>query len=144
MDALPRTVEPNVTPLIDVMLVLLIVFMLITPVSTRSIDSAIPKPHLDGEVPPPPPAPPLILVREDAVLLDGRALGSLSELAAGLRDLFGARADRTVFVRVDGRVSYGRAVEAMDTARGAGAERIGLLGDAAPRPPATDARGRRD
>ena len=41
MNAIPRTVEPNLTPLIDVMLVLLIVFMLITPVASRSIDSRL-------------------------------------------------------------------------------------------------------
>jgi biopolymer transport protein ExbD len=143
MNAIPRTVEPNVTPLIDVMLVLLIVFMLITPVSTRSIETALPKPPV-GDDATPPRTPPRILVREDAVLLDGRPVGSLSELATNLRDLFAARADRTVFVRVEGRVFYGRAVEAMDTARGAGAERIGLLGVAAPRPAATDALHQRD
>jgi biopolymer transport protein ExbD len=47
---------------------------------------------------------------------------------ARLREVLGARADRTVFVRGAGPITYGRVVEAMDVARGAGAERIGILG----------------
>jgi biopolymer transport protein ExbD len=133
MNALPRAVEPNVTPLIDVMLVLLIVFMVITPVSTRSLDSALPRPPADGIAIPRSTAP-VVAVRGDDFLVDGRSLGSLAELESQLRDLLATRTERTVFVRVEGQVAYGRAVAAMDAARGAGADRIGLLGLASPAP----------
>jgi biopolymer transport protein ExbD len=70
----------------------------------------------------------LIAVRIDSVDLDGRRLSTMAELEGELRDLLATRTDRTVFVRVDGPVSYGRAVEAMDVSRAAGAGRIGLVG----------------
>ena len=51
------------------------------------------------------------------------------DLDARLRDIFQSRSDRTIFVRADGTIPYGRVVEAMDVARGAGAERMGIVSD---------------
>lgn len=117
--------EINVTPLIDVMLVLLILFMLVTPVAPRAIDVRIPDPAPSAA---PPPITPLVLSVESTMFrLNQTPVLTTSELGAQLRDLLLARSDRTVFVRSEPEVSYGRVVEAMDIARGAGADRIGIV-----------------
>ena len=60
-------------------------------------------------------------------MLNTRPVSSLQDLALTLRDALQARSDKTIFVKADGTVPYGRVVEAMDVARGAGAERIGIV-----------------
>jgi biopolymer transport protein TolR len=115
----------NVTPLIDVLLVLLIIFLVVAPVAPRALDASLPKPD-PGPTKPPPPG--LVLeVRADGFALNRTPVWEESDLADRLRAAFERRGDRTLFVRTTGEVSYRRVVEALDLARGAGAERIGML-----------------
>ena len=113
------------TPLIDIMLVLLILFMVVTPTTQRSLDAAVPRPAPKGSDDS---MPAIVLSIDDSGLhLNGTPLASLTDLRLQLAQALEPRADRTVFVRAGGSVRYGEVVEAMDAARGAGADRLGIL-----------------
>jgi biopolymer transport protein TolR len=117
--------EINVTPLIDIMLVLLILFMLVTPSANRTIDTRVPQEP--GSERPVPTHPLVITVEPDTFRLNETTVPGAKELGSRLQEVLSVRTDRTVFVRAEGAVTYGRMVEAMDEAKGAGAEQIGIL-----------------
>ena len=118
----------NVTPMVDVMLVLLIIFMVVTPmlqhgVSVTMVQAHSPRNMQDAD-------------KEDAVLIavtrDGRVyLGSdqipASELAPKVKDLIAARADKTVYVKSDARAKFKDVVDVVDNVRAAGVSDLGLL-----------------
>jgi len=136
----PKSVSDiNITPLIDVMLVLLIIFMLVTPTALRGVDIALPKDNKDQARPVNPPDVIVMEISESgAVSVNKQPMASLEDLDQKLKDVFQTRNDKTLFVRGDSKSLYGKVVEAMDIARGAGVERVGIISDtaaaAAPQP----------
>ena len=118
----------NVTPLIDVLLVLLIIFMLVAPVAPRALEASLPR-RSDGSSGPAP-ASLVLEVRADDFALNTAPVLTLEDLERRLRAAFEARGDATLFVEVEGDVPYERVVAAVDAAQGAGASRIGLVEEA--------------
>ena len=123
----------NVTPLIDVLLVLLIIFMVIQPQKEAKFESQIPqKPQEDIKNAPVPPSD-LLMVDvkmaggglDQQVELNSRAM-TLQELASTLKDLLEQRPDKTVFIKAPKDKQYGDIVSVIDTVKGAGAQPIGL------------------
>jgi len=120
----------NVTPMVDVMLVLLIIFMVVTPMLQHGVSVDMAKAHNPRNM--------QDADKEDAVLIavtkDGRVfLGSnlipATELAPKVKDLIAARADKTVYVKSDARAKYKDVVDVVDNVRAAGVSDLGLLTD---------------
>jgi biopolymer transport protein ExbD len=134
---------PNVIPMADIMLVLLIIFMVVTPMLQKgvSVDMAkadnardLQDADKDDAI--------IIAVTHDGNLYLGSSKIQLSEITGKVKDLIANRLDKTVFVRSDSRAKYGDVVKAVDEVRSAGVDHLGLLtekirgkGTAAPPPP---------
>jgi biopolymer transport protein ExbD/biopolymer transport protein TolR len=120
----------NVTPMVDVMLVLLIIFMVVTPMLQHGVSVEMAKAHNPRNM--------QDADKEDAVVVavtrDGRIfLGTVqmpaSELAPKVKDLLAARVDKTVYVKSDARAKYKDVVDVVDNIRSAGVSDLGLLTD---------------
>ncbi|MGP0174118.1 TonB system transport protein ExbD [Pseudomonas sp. NCHU5208] len=125
-DDLQETHEINVTPFIDVMLVLLIIFMVAAPLAT--VDIKVDLPASTAKPAPRPDKPIYLSIKEDLSLYLDNEVVSEQQLGATLDKLTHADKDKTIFVRGDKKVDYGRLMEVMDALRSAGYLKIGLVG----------------
>jgi biopolymer transport protein TolR len=120
--------QMNVTPLVDVVLVLLIIFMVVTPLLTKKFWLHVPKKEEQVETPPPNEQKPLVLrYGKDGRIMLNASVISNADLPERLRRALAARQDGVLFFDADSDADYGEAVHVMDTARGAGAVSIAVL-----------------
>ena len=120
----------NVTPLVDVVLVLLIIFMVVTPLLTKQFWLNLPKKDDSAKDEPPPPesdGPVVLSVEKGGTLRLNRALVERGELEARLARVMAARKDPVLYFDADDDAPYGLTVEIMDLARRGGAHSIAIL-----------------
>jgi len=125
-DELVESHEINVTPFIDVMLVLLIIFMVAAPLAT--VDLPVDLPTSNAAPQPRPEKPLLVTVRSDLSLAVGDKKVALNELGPALDAAGGNDKGQRVFVRADRKVDYGHLMDVMNVLCDAGYLKVGLVG----------------
>jgi biopolymer transport protein ExbD len=116
--------EINVTPMIDVLLVLLIIFMMVIPMSRKALDLQLPDPTPQPDQSGPPPSQIVLEVLPGNTFKINTQPVSKEELQKKLKEIYDQRPDKIIFVKGDPTVKYSDVIAAMDAARGAGVKVI--------------------
>jgi biopolymer transport protein ExbD len=120
--------DMNVTPFIDVLLVLLIIFMVIAPVTPKGLSALVPQPAPPGQQASAADTRTVVIqVNKNGGVMINQEPIDPSRLGARLEDIFKTRAERVVFVEGDPDLEYQAVAKVIDIAHGAGIEKVGLM-----------------
>ena len=117
--------EINVTPLVDVMLVLLVIFMVTAPMMQQGVQVNLPK--ADTKAMTPAEETVVVTVDKNGKIFINKDEVPAASLRSRLTDMFAARAKKEIFLKADAGVPYGEVVKAMADIKGAGIERLGMV-----------------
>ena len=122
------TSDINVTPMVDVMLVLLVIFMVVTPMLQKGVSVELARTDNPSQMTDADKEDALLVaVMRDGTIFFGSDKVTADQLTEKMKDRLANRTDKRVFIKADARAKYGNVVEVVDNIRSAGVDQVGLL-----------------